>query len=399
MTVLDLTQVVSGAVSTMLMADFGATVIKVEPPGGEPYRKFGTPIRGEKGETNFNFLRWSRGKHSVVIDLKTEEGREVLWSLIDQSDVLVENFKAGTFESLGFSAARLRERNPRLVYSTVSGFGHGDLMKSVGSELPVYAIIAEAMAGITYLAADGDDQPVWLGFAMADILSGVLAFTGTLLALRQRDQSADHPLRVDIAMHDSSLFMNDQAMLRYSLTEQVEPPGRKYSLQSPWGFYPAADGHFAIAVMTPAQWRGVCSVIGRADLADRADLQSGTDRSKLHDEVIEPAIHAWAKTRSKHEAVALLAQANVPCAPVNHAGDVFNSPEAQSRDMLVTVEDTHVGAFRQIGNPIKLAGVERQETPRIRSLGEDTREILTRVLGMEADRITALQSAGVVGGR
>src|ERR1700754_1457664 len=217
--VIDLTQVVSGAVTTMLMADFGAEVIKVEPIDGEPYRNSGYPLRGEEGETNLNILRYTRGKKSVALDLKATEGKEILRGLLREADVLVENFRPGVLARLGVDRAAIEQINPALVYTTVSGFGHDDLHPSPYRDRPAYAIITEAMSGLTHLAGDGQGPPVWMGFAMADIFAGTLAFSGTLLSLLDR-QHGDRR-RVDIAMYDAGLLMNDLAIAAQSVAGET----------------------------------------------------------------------------------------------------------------------------------------------------------------------------------
>jgi crotonobetainyl-CoA:carnitine CoA-transferase CaiB-like acyl-CoA transferase len=211
--VLDLTQVVSGAFTTMLLADFGAEVIKVEPPSGEPYRINGYEIENELGSINLNILRYSRGKKSVVIDLKSDDGKQLFRRLVEESDILVENFRAGVLARLGFGRPELESINP--------------------------------------------------------------TFAGTLLALLDR-QAGDRGRRVDIAMYDGAVLMNDLAVTLQTVIGETLGPGQ-YLLQSPWGPFEVSDGHIVIAVMTGAQWRATCEVIGRPDLAVDDRLQTGFD--------------------------------------------------------------------------------------------------------------------------
>ena len=386
--VVDLTQVVSGAVTTMLLAEFGAEVIKIEPPVGEPYRNAGFPIQNEHGETNLNITRFSRGKKSVVLDLKSEGGRRVFGELVERADVLVENFRPGVLARLGFPREELDRLNPRLVYTTVSGFGHDDLFEAPYRDRPAYAIVAEAMAGLTHLAGDGVGPPTWMGFAMADIYSGTLAFAGTLLALRERERERGEG-RVDISMYDSSIFMNDLAMASHSALGITMGPGQ-YTLQSPWGPFETSDGHVVIAVLAEHQWTALCDVIGRPDLGVDERLGSGRDRSRHHPELVEPAVRAWTSPRTKLECTETLLARGIPSAPVNTAADVAACPQVAAREMLVEVEDQVAGTLRLVGNPIKLGGVEPPDERRIPMLGEHTDEVLSDLLGLTPKEIDAL---------
>ncbi len=391
--VLDLTQVVSGAVTTMFMADFGAEVIKVEPIGGEPYRKSGYKISTESGDTNLNILRFSRGKKSIAIDLKSREGKEILCDLIKFSDVLVENFRPGVLARLGFDRARLTELNPSLIYTSVSGFGHDDLLPSPFRDRPAYAIIAEAIAGLTYLAGERDGTPVWMGFAMADIFAGTLAFAGTLLSLMDSERPGG---RVDIGMFDASLLMNDLAIAAYSVVGESLGPGQ-YLLQSPWGPFETSDGYVVIAVLMNEQWETLCRVIDRPDLSAHPALGSGVDRSRNHDTIVAPAVSEWTRLRTKEECSAILTQAGVPAAPVNTPAEAISSEQTLARNMLVDITNDVAGSARVVGNPIKLDSSREVLADHVPALGEHTVEVLTEHLELSADTVADLVAQGVVG--
>ena len=359
----------------MLLADMGADVVKVEPPGGEPYRLFGQPITGESGATtNLNITRWSRGKRSVVLDLKSDEGRAALTQLVLQSDVLTDNFRPGVLPRLGFSVEHLKELNPRLIYASISGFGHDDLYESPYGGWPAYAILTEAMSGLMHLAGEKNQPPVWMGFAMSDIFAGVLALNGVLIALRDRDRTG-RGRRVDIAMHDGALFMNDLAITACSLLGEVMERGG-YSLQAPWSAYPAADGYVALAVLTQYEWDALCAVIGRPDLTQDERLATGRGRAVLERDLLFPAIGAWTGSRRKQQAAEELIAAGVPAAPVRTAEDIMDCSQVAARGMLVVAEDPVVGAVRVVGNPIKVEGFTTPRALRIPALGEHTAEVL-----------------------
>lgn len=395
-TVVDLTQIVSGAVTSMMLADFGAEVIKVEPVGGETYRKAGYELHGPGGSTNLNILRFTRGKKSVELDLKTERGKEILAELVTQADVLVENFRPGVLARLGFSWERLHELNPRLVYTSISGFGHDDVLPSPHRDQPAYAIIAEAMAGLTHLAGEKDRPPAWMGFAMSDIFSGTCAFAGTLVALRDRDRTGEGT-RVDIGMFDACLLMNDLPM---AYQEHLgESMGRgQYALQSPWGPFEASDGYLIIAVLNPREWAALCACIDRPDLVDHPDLATGHMRSKAHETIVRPAIEAWTSVRTRGQAVAELQAARVPSAPVNTTEDLLDDEQIAARQMRQDTASRDLGTIRTIGNPIKVASsLVGQEPTSLPALGEHTDEVLRTRLGLDDAEIAALRESKVVG--
>jgi CoA:oxalate CoA-transferase len=393
--VVDLTQVVSGAVATMLLADFGAEVIKVEPLGGEPYRNSGYAITRGDAATNLNILRFSRGKKSVALDLSSAAGRAVLGRLIARSDILVENFRPGVLARLGFDREALEAANPDLIYTTVSGFGHDDLFESPYRDRPAYAIVTEAMAGLMHLAGTADGPPVWMGFAMADIFGGTLAFAGTLVALLDR-RGEERGRRVDISMYDGALLMNDLAIAMQSVVGETLGSGQ-YLLQSPWGPFEASDGHVVVAVLTERQWQSVCAVIDRPDLGGDPRLGNGRARSEHHQELVEPAIREWCLWRTRQECTERLLAAGVPAAPVNTAEDVMTCPQAQARNMLVDVEAPAVGSVRLVGNPIKLDGGPADgAATRIPQLAEDTEDVLREVVGLSRQEIDELVDKGAV---
>jgi CoA:oxalate CoA-transferase len=396
LTVVDLTQIVSGAVTTMMLADFGADVIKVEPIGGETYRKAGYELHGPGGSTNLNILRFSRGKRSVELDLKSERGKEILAELITQADVLVENFRPGVLARLGFPWERLHELNPRLVYTSISGFGHDDVLPSPYRDQPAYAIIAEAMAGLTHLAGEADRPPAWMGFAMSDIFSGTCAFAGTLVALKDRDRTGEGT-RVDIGMFDASLLMND---LPLAYQEHLgETMGRgQYALQSPWGPFETSDGYVIIAVLNPREWAALCACIERPDLVEHPDLATGHLRSKAHESLVRPAVEAWTRARTRAEAVAALQAAKVPSAPVNTTADLLEDPQVSAREMRQETHNRELGTIRTVGNPIKVASsLVGQGPATLPGVGEHTDEVLHARLGLDDAAIAALREAKVIG--
>lgn len=395
-TVIDLSQIVSGAVTSMMLADFGADVIKVEPIGGETYRKAGYDLHGPGGETNLNILRFTRGKKSIELDLKSESGGTILAELIAQADVLVENFRPGVLARLGFPWERLHALNPRLVYASISGFGHDDVLPSPYRDRPAYAIIAEAMAGLTHLAGEKDRPPAWMGFAMSDIFSGTCAFAGTLLALRDRDRTGEGT-RVDIGMFDASLLMNDLPIAYQDHLDETMGRGQ-YALQSPWGPFETSDGYVIIAVLNPREWAALCACIDRPDLIGHPDLGTGHQRSKAHESLVRPAVEEWTLARTRAEAVAELQRASVPSAPVNTTQDLLDDPQVAARQMRRETHNRELGTIHTVGNPIKVASSPvGRDAATLPGLGEHTDEVLASRLNLDDDAIAALRQDKVIG--
>lgn len=395
--VLDLTQVVSGPACTMLLADLGAEVIKVErPDGGDPYRQEGRVVSNERGSVAVNFLRLNRNKQSVTINLKDEAGRDLLRRLVARSDVLVENFRPGVLERLGLGWPELRAANPRLVYASISGFGHDDLLPaSPYSSLPAYAIICEAYAGILHLVGEAPDRPPhWLGFALADLTAGLMAVIGIFGALRRRDATGEGQ-RVDISMYDAAMFMNDQAITLQSAVGEVMTRG-PYTLQAPWGLYPVRDGYVAIAVMGERQWQGLCRAIGREDLAGDPRCASGSLRAEHMDDVIMPVLGPWLLARDRREVTEILQRHDVPSAPVHTAADLFTCGHVEARHMLVPFDHPVAGTVHTVGNPVKISGHQGGRATPPPELGQHTDQVLTGLLGLDDAEIARLREGGVI---
>ena len=394
--VLDLTQVVSGPAATMLLADLGAEVIKIEQPGsGEPYRREGRIVANERGAVSVNFLRLNRNKKSLTLDLKQQQGREVLLRLAAISDVLVENFRPGVMDRLGLGYETVRRANPRLIYASISGFGSEDLLPSPQSDTPAYAIISEAYAGLLHLNGEAPTSPPhWMGFALGDTTAGHNAVIGILTALYDRHRSG-RGRRVDVAMYDAAMFMNDQAITLYSATGEVMRRG-PYSLQAPWGIFPGRDGYVVIAVMGERQWANLCNAIGRPDLAEHPGCRTGELRARHLDDVIRPALEPWLIARDRQEISRVMEEHGVPAAPVNTAADLFDSPHVAAREMLVPFTHPVVGEVKTVGNPVKLSDAPQVPTTCPPELGEHTDEILRDILHLSVNEIEQLRARAVV---
>ena len=388
-TVLDLTRVMSGPYSTLMLADMGARVIKVERPRhGDDTRAWGPPFIG--GESAY-FLSVNRNKESLTLDFKQPDGRRILDSLIDRADVLVENFRPGTLQRVGLDYASLAPRVPRLVYASISGYGQtGPPRHLAGIDA-----VAQAEGGLMSLTGDAAGPPFRLGLPISDLVSGLFAAQGILLALLER-ATTGRGRQVDISMLDSVA-----ALLTYHATAYLatgdDPPrqGNAHGSIVPYDTFDARDGPFVLAVGNDDQWRRFCAAAGMADLA--ADERFATNPQRVaHRHLLLPIVAGVIETRDRADWTERLRQAGVPCGPVRTVGEALDDLQLQARGMVTAVQHPAAGELRLVGSPIKLSGSTARADRPPPTLGEHTDAILTKELGFSAAQVTDLWQRQVV---
>jgi crotonobetainyl-CoA:carnitine CoA-transferase CaiB-like acyl-CoA transferase len=385
-TVVDLTRVLSGPYCTMMLADMGARVIKVEQPGkGDDTRGWGPPF--VNGESSY-FLSINRNKESITLDFKTDEGRAILDSLIARADVVVENFRPGTLDKLGFDYAALSRRYPRLIYCSISGFGHtGPRRKEAG-----YDAVMQAEGGLMSITGSADGPPYRLGVAIADIVSGMFAAQGVTSALYVRERTG-RGQEVDIAMLDSVVaLLSYQAGIYFA--NEVAPPrlGNRHPTIVPYETFRASDGDFVVAVGNDDQWRRFCSVSGFPE-----DEQYATNRQRVTNyDVLKPALDARLSSGTRASWIERLKSAGVPCGAVRDLHEVFSDPQTQARNMLVELEHSVAGALKMTGTPLKFSDTPASVRTPPPMLGEHTNAILTNDLGFDHAQIDDLRAKGVI---
>ena len=312
--VLAIENFLAGPYGSMLLADFGAEVIKVEPPSGDGYRHATPNYENDHGKMSYSFLRVNRNKRSVVIDLKTEHGREAFLRLVDEADVVWENLRPNAMVKLGLGWDVLRARNPKLVYATISGFGHGDVLPAGPyMEMPAFDIVAQAMSGMMTRVGEEGQIPLYLGAPLADQISGVMGAFGVSLALRAVEQTGEGQ-RVDIAMYDVMVSINEQSIGHYSHFGVVPKRGLSPT-SAPYGAFRSKDGWVAIGIASDWIWARFCAAIGRPELVDQEGLRTGMQRSANQEAVLRPLIEDWASSLTSREVAELLSGAGVPAAP------------------------------------------------------------------------------------
>ena len=385
-TVLDLTRVLSGPYCTMLLADMGARVIKIEQPGkGDDTRAWGPPF--VNGESAY-FMSINRNKESVTLDFKHADGRALLERLVGRSDVLVENFRPGTLTKLGFDHATLSAKHSRLVYASVSGFGQ----TGPRSKEPGYDAVIQAEGGLMSITGPADGPPYRLGVAIADIVSGMFAAYGVAMALFARERTG-RGQQVDLAMLDAVT-----ALLTYqagNFFASGTPPGRlgnRHPSIVPYEVFAASDGDFVLAVGNDELWKKFCGV-AELDLGERF----ATNRQRVggYDE-LRPTVARALTAHPRAYWIERLTAAGVPCGSVRDLGEVFADPQLTARDMIVSLEHAVAGIVRQVGVPVKLSatpGGVRTPPP---ALGQHTDAVLEHGLGLTAGAIAALRRDKVI---
>lgn len=384
--VLDLSRVLAGPLCTLILADLGAEVVKVEPPWGDETRGWRPPFL--KGESAY-FLSVNRGKRSLALDLKRPEGQEVVRRLAQRADVLVENFKTGDLERYGLDYERLKALNPRLVYLSLTGFGHtGPRAKEPG-----YDAALQGYTGIMSVTGEPEGPPMKVGVAWIDVMTGMMGAVAVLAALLERERSGKGQ-HIDLALFDVGLFALANLGESYLLTGT--PPrrlGNAHAQIVPYGAFPAEDGWLVLAVGNDEQFRRLCQAVGLPELALR--FPKNAERV-AHRKEVEGALSQVLRTRPRAFWLRLLKEAGVPAAPVNDLKEAFQDPQAEARGAVWTLPHPLLGTLPTLANPLRFLS----RTPAGPSLpppllGEHTEEVLLEA-GFSPEEVSALVEKGVV---
>jgi len=387
--VVDFTRVLSGPYCTMLLADMGARVIKIEQPRrGDDTRAWGPPF--VKGESSY-FLSINRNKESLTLDLKSLSARTIIDSLLERADVLVENFRPGTMERLGLSYEALANKHPRLVYCSISGFGQ----TGPRSAEPGYDAVMQGEAGLMSITGGADGPPYRLGVAIADIVSGMFAAQGIALALLARVRTG-RGQRVDIGMLDATAaLLTYQAGIYFATGTTPGRMGNRHPTIVPYETFQAADGDFVVAVGNDEQWRRFCRIIDAEALATDDRFATNTARV-INYSALRPLLAEQLRKRSRRDWVDALKAGGVPCGSVRDVAEVLEDRQLDARGMIETVDHVSAGALRVLGVPIKLSdtpGSVRSAPP---ALGQHTETILRQDCGLSATEIEALRTEGAI---
>lgn len=388
--VLDLTRVLAGPYCTMMLGDLGADVIKIEAPGrGDDTRQWGPPFT--KSGMSAYFISANRNKRSVTLNLKSDEGMQILKDLLKISDVVVDNFRVGTLEKMGLSYEEMQEIKPDIIYCTITGFGYSGPY----SHKPGYDFIVQALSGLMSLTGPVDGRPQRVGVAIADLLTGIYASNAITAALYAREQSGKGQ-RID-----SSLFDSQVATLSYVASNYLnsgEAPkrlGNAHPNIVPYQDFKASDGSVAFAAGNDLQWGKFCKAAGKDEWVE--DERFATNPKRVENrEILVPLLDELFSKRSVEAWLKLCDQAGIPAAPINSVDQVFEDPQAAARDLVMEAELQSGDKVRMAGSPLNTV----ENPPELFSpppqLGEHNEEVLRKLLDYKSEDIRRLESENII---
>lgn len=388
--VIDLTRVLAGPFCTMQLADLGAEVIKVEMPGrGDDARGY-APRIPDSDDSGY-YYSINRGKKSVTIDLRAAEGAALLRELAARADLVVENFMPGTMARFNASYEELSAINPRIILCSISGFGETGPMAGK----PAYDIIAQALGGTMSVTGYPGAEPTRCGVSIGDLVASLYATIAILAALRERELSG-RGRHLDVALLDCQVALLESALAHYSVSGKIpQPIGSRHPSITPYQHFRSQDGYFVIGVGNEPLWRRFCEAIGLPELKDDPRFARNADRTENHAE-LEAMLNRHFERRLRDHWLALLERAGVPCAPIANVAEVSRNSHLLGRKMVLRADHPTFAGFLVPGSPLKTAGRASAPPTRAPLLGEHTDEVLGRILGYDARRLTELRRRKVI---
>lgn len=387
--VLDLSRVLAGPFATQLLGDLGAEIIKVEAPGrGDETRSWGPPFAA--GEAAY-YLSVNRNKKSITVNLKTLEGIDIIKKLAKISDVFIENFKVGGLDKLGLGYEEIKKENPRIIYVSITGFGHTGPYR----ERPGYDFIIQGMCGVMSVTGEPGSEPMKVGVAWTDVITGLFASNAILAALIEREKSGLGQY-IDISLLDSAIAAMVNQASNY-LISGVPPKryGNAHPNIVPYQAFKTKDSYIILAVGNDSQFRKFCSVAGREDLADHPDFSTNPKRVENRERLI-PIIKEIMLTKTTAEWCELLTKAKIPCGPIYNLKEVFEDPHVLSRQMVVKIKHPTARKIPLVGTPLKFSRTKIQFKQHPPLLGEHTDEVLHRLLGFSKKTLKVYHKKGII---
>jgi crotonobetainyl-CoA:carnitine CoA-transferase CaiB-like acyl-CoA transferase len=387
--VLDLTRVLSGPYCTMLLGDLGAEVIKVERPGeGDDTRTFAPPFQGDQAAY---FLSINRNKKSLTLDMKSERGKEILWRLVDSSDVLVENFRPGAMERLGFGYEAVKARRPAMIYCSISGFGDTGPQKDRAG----YDVIVQGEAGIMDLTGPRDGPPHKVGVSIADLVSGLTAAQGILAALYTA-KTDGHGQRVHVSMYEAvAALLTFNASIYFATGNPPRRRGNEHATIVPYETFETSDGWINLGVANDDLWRRFCKAAGMVELADDQRFANAPDRVRNRDALL-PLVRAILKQRTRGEWLKRLDDGGVPGGAIRTVAEVCDSEVLKARGMIAEMPHASAGIVKGVKSAIHLSETALDIYTAPPRLGEHNHEVLTGLLGYTSEEVGALAQARVI---
>ncbi len=385
---LDLTRVLAGPFCTMMLGDLGADVMKVEAPGGsDETRSWGPPFQNA---VSAYYLCANRNKRSITVNLKTEEGRELIRRLAKQSDCLIHNFKTGSMEKWELDYEQLKAINPRLIFCSITGFGETGPYR----HLPGYDYIVQGMSGMMSINGGENSDPLKIGVAMMDILTGLYSVIAIEAALLEREKSGLGQ-KIDMALFDSGVSALVNVASNYLISGNVpQRLGNDHPNIVPYSTFRALDGELIIAVGNDRQFASLCEILGIPELAEDENYRTNEMRVRNRRQLTE-ILENWIRLKPVAEWMKRLSESTIPCGPINTLDQVFADPQIAAREMVVDVKHPEAGVVKLVGSPLKLSRtkVEVKRHPPI--AGEHTEEILQE-LGLSTEEINHLKNKHII---
>lgn len=386
--ILDFSKMISGPFCTCLLGDMGAEVLKVEAPGyGEDFRGFAPTIEGKDGKReSIYFVNYNRNKKSITLNMKKQKSKEALWNLIKESDVIVENFKAGVMNKMGFGYDEVKKVKPDIIYASISGYGQSGPY----SDRAGYDFIIQGMSGHMSFNGYPESSPVKYGPSMFDLVSGNYAALCIVAALRYKEHSGKGQY-IDISMMDCAISYLDMAIPNYLYFGRSIPRiGNRHPGGGPHNTYKTKDGLITMAAGNPSLWKRVCEVIERLDLVDHPDFNTMQKRFQNVDQM-DKIIEEWTMKHTAEEASKAFLDKDIPCGCVNNIEQAFADPHVQARQMVTSVDHPNIGEVKIVQFPIKFSDVVCGVRSCSPGLGEQNEEILCKKLGYSKEEVNQMQ--------
>jgi CoA:oxalate CoA-transferase len=391
--VLDLSHVLAGPTATMILGDLGAEVIHVEPPQGDDAREYGPFVKKVDKNHSAYFISLNRNKKSIVLNLKQDKGKGILRELIKISDVMVENFRPGTMTALGFSWEEVQKINQKIIYASISGFGHEALPGYANR--PAYDIVAQAYSGLMSITGHENGPPTRVGSSIGDIMAGHQAAIAILAALFHRTLTGKGQ-HYDGSMVDGLFSIMENAVVRYTANGEIPKPlGTAHPTITPFQAFPTKEDWIIIAIGSDKLWAQLCMVLNRKDLIRDTRFNTNNLRTKNREACIN-ILTKELEQKTAAQWAAVFEKEGVPCSLVNNIKQICEDPQIQLRNMLVEIDQKEVGKIKIAGSPIRLSetpGTVYRSAP---ALGEHTAEILSSWLKKTKTEIASLRKEGVI---